>query len=258
MLTPKKYALPLFLLLLGGLLLWWYNQANPHIDPLPGDAEYGYQLISKTADNYGPGGRINIRSNGMNCSNCHLEAGKNLHAIPLTRVYQQYPRFRERSGTTESLYKRISDCFERSLQSIAPDSSTIGYVNSHTKVRKDLMLWKTSFDSYEKKLSITIKNNGLTNHRDSLPLRISSQSDSLHLTHILTKPLLPDSLSTMIVPFTALSALLKRYHITDIYVNVLNVGDERLYNNSTSLALYPPHSSRPLHINEFLYDEIRL
>ena len=76
MLTPKKYALPLFLLLLGGLLLWWYNQANPHIDPLPGDAEYGYQLISKTADNYGPGGRINIRSNGMNCSNCHLEAGK--------------------------------------------------------------------------------------------------------------------------------------------------------------------------------------
>ena len=124
MLTPKKYALPLFLLLLGGLLLWWYNQANPHIDPLPGDAEYGYQLISKTADNYGPGGRINVRSNGMNCSNCHLEAGKNLHAIPLTRVYQQYPRFRERSGTTESLYKRISDCFERSLQSSAPDSNS--------------------------------------------------------------------------------------------------------------------------------------
>ncbi|MFN5310145.1 MAG: lamin tail domain-containing protein [Candidatus Kapaibacterium sp.] len=141
------------------------------------------------------------------------------------------------------------------LQSIAPDSSTIGYVNSHTKVRKDLMLWKTSFDSYEKKLSITIKNNGLTNHRDSLPLRISSQSDSLHLTHILTKPLLPDSLSTMTVPFTALSALLKRYHVNDIDVNVLNVGDERLYNNSTSLPLYPPHSSRPLHINEFLYDE---
>lgn len=124
MLTPRKFALPLFLLMITGLLIWWYNRKQPPSESLPGEAEYGYQLISKTADNYGPGGRINIRSNGMNCTNCHLDAGKNLSAIPLTRVYLQYPRFRERSGTTESLYKRVSDCFERSLQSFAPDSNS--------------------------------------------------------------------------------------------------------------------------------------
>lgn len=124
MLTPKKFVLSLFILLITGLLIWWYQQSNPIAVQLPGAAEYGFQLISKTADHYGPGGKINIRSNGMNCTNCHLDAGKNLNAIPLTNVYLQYPRFRERSGTRETLYKRISDCFERSLQSIAPDSNS--------------------------------------------------------------------------------------------------------------------------------------
>lgn len=127
MLTPKKFALPLFLMTITGLLIWWYQQSNPRYSPLPGAAEYGFQLISKTADHYGPGGRINIRSNGLNCTNCHLDAGKNLYAIPLTNVYLHYPRFRERSGTTESLYKRVSDCFERSLQRIAPDSNSREY-----------------------------------------------------------------------------------------------------------------------------------
>jgi thiosulfate dehydrogenase len=126
MLTPKKYAIPLFLLLFTGLLIWNYQSGRRTI-PLPGEAEYGFQLISKTAEQYGPGGKINIRSNGMNCTNCHLNAGKNEYAIPLTQVYLHYPRFRERSGTTETLHKRISDCFERSLQSIAPDSNSREY-----------------------------------------------------------------------------------------------------------------------------------
>jgi len=122
--TPRKYALPLLLLVITGLLIWWYNRTHPYTAPLPGAAEYGFQLISKTAEQYGPGGRINIRSNGMNCSHCHLDAGKNLQAIPLTRVYLQYPKYRDRSGSHESLYKRIKDCFERSLQSMAPDSNS--------------------------------------------------------------------------------------------------------------------------------------
>ena len=122
--TPGNYALSLLLLMITGLLIWWYNRMHPYTAPLPGTAEYGFQLIRNTAEHYGPGGRINIRSNGMNCSHCHLDAGKNLQAIPLTHVFQQYPRFRDRSGTTESLYKRVKDCFERSLQTKAPDSSS--------------------------------------------------------------------------------------------------------------------------------------
>ena len=122
--TPRKYALPLLLLMITGLLIWWFNRTHPYTAPLPGTAEYGFQLIRNTAEHYGPGGRINIRSNGMNCSHCHLDAGKNLQAIPLTRVYLQYPKYRDRSGSNESLYKRIKDCFERSLQSMAPDSNS--------------------------------------------------------------------------------------------------------------------------------------
>jgi thiosulfate dehydrogenase len=107
-----------------GLLIYWYAMQHPYKKPLPGKAEYGYQLFTQTPAWYGPGGRISIQSNGMNCGHCHLDAGKNLQAIPLTHVFQQYPRFRDRSGTTESLYKRVKDCFERSLQSAAPDSSS--------------------------------------------------------------------------------------------------------------------------------------
>jgi len=95
---------------------------------LPEKAEYGFRLFTQTSNWYGPAGRISVTSNGMNCSHCHLDAGKNLQAIPLTHVYQQYPRFRERSGTTESLYKRVKECFERSLQSPAPDSSSREYI----------------------------------------------------------------------------------------------------------------------------------
>ncbi len=107
-----------------GILIYCYARSHPYKEPLPGKAEYGYQLINKTADWYGPGGRMAVSSNGMNCSHCHLDAGKNLNAIPLTHVYSQYPRYRERSGAIESLYKRVKDCFERSLQSTAPDSSS--------------------------------------------------------------------------------------------------------------------------------------
>jgi thiosulfate dehydrogenase len=39
-------------------------------------------------------------------------------------VYSTYPKYRERSGSHETIYKRISDCFERSLNGTAPDSNS--------------------------------------------------------------------------------------------------------------------------------------
>lgn len=120
----QRFFLPILLLVIIGGLIYWYTGTHAYTKALPGKAEYGYQLIHNTAELFGPGGRISVISNGMNCSHCHLDAGKNLQGIPLTRVYIQYPRFRERSGSTESLHKRIKDCFERSLQCKAPDSSS--------------------------------------------------------------------------------------------------------------------------------------
>ncbi|CAL1521631.1 c-type cytochrome [Chitinophaga sp. MM2321] len=90
-----------------------------------GDAiRYGKALISETARYLGPKGSVLQLSNGMNCQNCHLNAGTSPFGNNYSRVAANYPKFRARSGTSESVYKRISDCFERSLNGKAPDTSS--------------------------------------------------------------------------------------------------------------------------------------
>src|SRR5258708_180089 len=39
---------------------------------------YGRELIAFTGNYFGPAGKINHNSNGMNCQNCHLNAGTKL------------------------------------------------------------------------------------------------------------------------------------------------------------------------------------
>ncbi|SFN20677.1 thiosulfate dehydrogenase [Chitinophaga sp. YR627] len=76
---------------------------------------YGRELIVHTAVYLGPGGRVATISNGMNCQNCHLEAGTKFMGNNYAATAANYPRYRERSGTIESLDKRINDCLIRSL-----------------------------------------------------------------------------------------------------------------------------------------------
>lgn len=85
---------------------------------------YGRELIAHTARYLGPKGSVRHLSNGMNCQNCHLEAGTRVLGNNYSAVFSTYPRFRERSGSVESVIKRISDCFERSLGGKAPDSTS--------------------------------------------------------------------------------------------------------------------------------------
>jgi thiosulfate dehydrogenase len=85
---------------------------------------YGEELIAHTSQYLGPGGSVLQISNGMNCQNCHLDAGKAAWGNNYGAVYSTYPKFRERSGTTESIYKRVNDCFERSLNGSALDSNS--------------------------------------------------------------------------------------------------------------------------------------
>lgn len=83
---------------------------------LDGDLiRYGRRLVSNTAYYLGPRGKIAAITNGMNCQNCHLEAGTKSWGNNYSAVYSTYPRFRERSGTVENINKRINDCVERSL-----------------------------------------------------------------------------------------------------------------------------------------------
>lgn len=85
---------------------------------------YGRQLIIHTAAYLGPQGSVAHISNGMNCQNCHLEAGTKPWGNNYAAVASAYPKYRDRSGSIETIEKRINDCLERSLGGKALDSNS--------------------------------------------------------------------------------------------------------------------------------------
>jgi len=93
----------------------------PDIDSLSDSTiKYGYRLVRSTSEYFGPKGSIRRTTNGMDCQNCHRAGGTDPDAISLRSAYAHYPRRQRRSGMTERLEKRIADCFERSMNGIAP------------------------------------------------------------------------------------------------------------------------------------------
>ncbi len=77
--------------------------------------KYGRELIANTSEYLGPNGKVLKISNGMNCQNCHLQAGTAPLGNNYSAVASTYPKMRGRSGNMEDIPKRINDCFERSL-----------------------------------------------------------------------------------------------------------------------------------------------
>lgn len=96
---------------------------------------YGEDLIANTSKYFGPQGAIAQITNGMNCQNCHLNAGRKNWGNNYSLVNSTYPRFRDRSGSVETVYKRVSDCFERSLNGKAPDSNSLEYKAIETYIK---------------------------------------------------------------------------------------------------------------------------
>lgn len=86
--------------------------------------KYGKELIANTSLYLGPKGKVRSISNGMNCQNCHLDAGTRPWGNNYGAVLSTYPKFRGRSGTIENIQKRINDCFERSLNGKGLDSNS--------------------------------------------------------------------------------------------------------------------------------------
>jgi len=85
--------------------------------------QYGRELIAHTSEYLGPKGSVLQMSNGMNCQNCHLNAGTQPWGNNYFAVQSTYPKFRARSGTLENQIKRVNDCFQRSLNGKALDST---------------------------------------------------------------------------------------------------------------------------------------
>jgi thiosulfate dehydrogenase len=86
---------------------------------------YGKDLITNTSLYFGPKGRVSRLANGMNCQNCHLDAGTRNFSNPFSGVSSLYPQFRPRSGRMESIEFKIHDCFERSMNGAGIDSSSL-------------------------------------------------------------------------------------------------------------------------------------
>lgn len=104
-------------------------------ESLKKEVEYGRELIAHTSKYLGPNGSVKQITNGMNCNNCHLDAGTKPWGNNFGSVYSMYPKMRARSGKVEDLYKRISDCMERSLNGKTLDrdekemKAMIAYIN---------------------------------------------------------------------------------------------------------------------------------
>lgn len=87
------------------------------------EIRYGRALIMHTARFFGPEGSLAKSANGMNCQNCHLAAGTAPWGNNFSAAWATYPKYRDRSGSVESLEKKINDCFERSLNGRPIDST---------------------------------------------------------------------------------------------------------------------------------------
>jgi thiosulfate dehydrogenase len=104
-----------------------WTGAGPYQIPVDSSGSlirYGFQLISNTSKFLGPKGSVSHSTNGMNCQNCHLEAGTKPWGNNYGAVASQYPKIRARSGKLESIEMRVNDCLQRSLNGNPTDSSS--------------------------------------------------------------------------------------------------------------------------------------
>ncbi|MDB5030816.1 c-type cytochrome [Mucilaginibacter sp.] len=101
---------------------------NSNTEISPGNPEkeilYGKDLIARTAYYLGPKGKIATLSNGMNCQNCHNNAGTKPYGLSLTAVAATYPQFMARTNSVLSIAGRINGCFQRSLNGKTLDTTS--------------------------------------------------------------------------------------------------------------------------------------
>jgi thiosulfate dehydrogenase len=104
-----------------------WSAPNAYLAETDADAKriaYGRDLIVHTQDYFGTNGLVRPNSiNGMNCQNCHLDAGSKPFGNNYFAVESTYPQMRARSGALETIAKRVNDCFQRSLNGQPIDSN---------------------------------------------------------------------------------------------------------------------------------------
>ncbi|PZX48906.1 c-type cytochrome [Algoriphagus chordae] len=133
---PAKPDMPISKALMDPAGMWQApDWASVEKEPNADEIKYGRELIANTSEYLGPNGKVKKISNGLNCQNCHLQAG----TVPLGNNYSAakstYPKVRGRSGNSEDIRLRINGCFQRSLNGevLANDSkemiAMVAYMN---------------------------------------------------------------------------------------------------------------------------------
>lgn len=62
--------------------------------------------------------------NGLSCSNCHLNAGRQPHAAPMWAAWGAYPAYRAKNDQINTMEDRIRDCFTYSINAQASPSGS--------------------------------------------------------------------------------------------------------------------------------------
>lgn len=62
--------------------------------------------------------------NGMNCANCHLDAGRRADSAPLWAAYTMYPAYRSKNDRVNTMEQRIQGCFRYSMNGKPPPSGS--------------------------------------------------------------------------------------------------------------------------------------
>ncbi len=87
-------------------------------DPFGKLVKYGHRLFTDTANEVGPSvpdPAKRLAGNNLACQNCHLRAGTQPYAMPMTGVWGQFPQYRAREGMVDTLEERINGCMQRSM-----------------------------------------------------------------------------------------------------------------------------------------------
>ncbi len=95
----------------------FFNPPRPEDAPesIRAEVMLGYKIMTETKRYAGQ-----YAKNDLSCSSCHFDGGRSLNTISLVGVGATYPRYRSRQAYTVDLAMRTQDCFQRSMNGVAP------------------------------------------------------------------------------------------------------------------------------------------
>ncbi|MDA3913059.1 c-type cytochrome [Oleiagrimonas sp.] len=72
--------------------------------------------------------------NGLNCTNCHINGGRQANSAPLWAAWVNYPAYRKKNGHVNSYGERIQGCFKYSMNGKPPplDSEVMVALESYS------------------------------------------------------------------------------------------------------------------------------